>query len=666
MRKQNILILIILCLNCENSEKPDTIRPIINLSSPSDGSTVYEITPIKANVSDNEGIDRVEFYIGAQLVDTISDEPFTHYWNTTTINNGSIRTIQCRAYDTSDNEAISPSINVTINNEGRNPIPVSLSYQTYRDKYNVDLTWTASTDIDFNKYLIQRADSVTSNSIWDCIESTDWPDYNFDENCVITWSTIDTVSFITDTTYSDMSATISNYYVYNIAVLDSANLSSESNLRYFYTRNVESLPITNLIVNNELSVDVEWQQSNEDDFFKYELFKYEENDTLLIFTTYNVSENSYVDENSTEFVSYSYYIRHYDTSLNFTDGNAESISVHLSPATLEVPSEFFSTIQSALNAAEPTDIVLVNDGTYYENLIFPKKNNVKMRSLNGPELTIIDGSRNGAVITVRGFNSVMDTTTSIEGFTIQNAGYIDNSTEPYVLWDGDGSGINLEYNANILLKNNIIRDNYNSCGGGGGIYSYNSSPIIVNNLFIENTAGISPNGEYCGNWYGGGIMAYFGSPQIINCAFIQNKAQHEGGAIRIYETENTEILNCVFFDNQLIGEWDRGSIIEVYGDLMVLEIMNCIFWNSNSNPIDSYYTSPTINISYSLSDFSDSDANYFEGNINNNNPDFIDEIEFRLNNISPCIDSGHPNSQYNDADGSRNDMGIYGGSFGIW
>ena len=52
MRKQNILILIILCLNCENSEKPDTIRPIINLSSPSDGSTVYEITPIKANVSE--------------------------------------------------------------------------------------------------------------------------------------------------------------------------------------------------------------------------------------------------------------------------------------------------------------------------------------------------------------------------------------------------------------------------------------------------------------------------------------------------------------------------------------------------------------------------------------------------------------------------------------
>ncbi|MBL7109515.1 MAG: hypothetical protein ISS11_04655, partial [Candidatus Marinimicrobia bacterium] len=578
----SLLILLILGINCENPEEPDTISPSIDLISPSDGSTVFEITPIKVNVSDNEGIDRVAFYIGAQLTGTISNEPYTYYWNTTAIEDGSIRTIQCRAYDTSDNEAISPSITVNINNEGRDPAPVSLPYQTDTYKYKVELTWTKSTDIDFNQYLIQKADSISFDNIWDCIDFNNWPDYNFDDNCVNTWSIIHTVNSSADTTYSDTSVTLANYYVYKITVLDSADLSSDSNIRYFSTRNVESLPITNLNINNELSVEVEWQQSSEIDFLKYELYRYEENDNVLLLTTHNVSEISYVDENTTEFVSYSYFIRHYDTKLNSADGTSESISVHLSPATLEVPSEIFPTIQSALNAAEPSDIVLVNDGIYYENLIFPDKNNVKLKSVNGPELTIIDGSRNGTVITVRSYDSVMDTTNSIEGFTIQNAGYVDYNTDPNIQWDRDGGGISLEHNANILVKNNVIKDNYNSCGGGGGIYSYQSSPIIVNNIFIENVAGISPNGEWCGNWYGGGIMAYYGSPQIMNCVFKQNKAQHEGGAMRVYETENTKILNCVFFDNQLIGEWNRGSVIEGYGSSMVLDIINCIFWNSNS------------------------------------------------------------------------------------
>lgn len=661
----SLLILLILGINCENPEEPDTISPSIDLISPSDGSTVFEITPIKVNVSDNEGIDRVAFYIGAQLTGTISNEPYTYYWNTTAIEDGSIRTIQCRAYDTSDNEAISPSITVNINNEGRDPAPVSLPYQTDTYKYKVELTWTKSTDIDFNQYLIQKADSISFDNIWDCIDFNNWPDYNFDDNCVNTWSIIHTVNSSADTTYSDTSVTLANYYVYKITVLDSADLSSDSNIRYFSTRNVESLPITNLNINNELSVEVEWQQSSEIDFLKYELYRYEENDNVLLLTTHNVSEISYVDENTTEFVSYSYFIRHYDTKLNSADGTSESISVHLSPATLEVPSEIFPTIQSALNAAEPSDIVLVNDGIYYENLIFPDKNNVKLKSVNGPELTIIDGSRNGTVITVRSYDSVMDTTNSIEGFTIQNAGYVDYNTDPNIQWDRDGGGISLEHNANILVKNNVIKDNYNSCGGGGGIYSYQSSPIIVNNIFIENVAGISPNGEWCGNWYGGGIMAYYGSPQIMNCVFKQNKAQHEGGAMRVYETENTKILNCVFFDNQLIGEWNRGSVIEGYGSSMVLDIINCIFWNSNSNPIDSYYTNPTINISYSLTDFNDSDAIFGNGIIYSD-PLFTDETEFRLNNNSPCINSGDPNSQYNDNDGSRNDMGAYGGPNGNW
>ena len=37
-----------------------------------------------------------------------------------------------------------------------------------------------------------------------------------------------------------------------------------------------------------------------------------------------------------------------------------------------------------------------------------------------------------------------------------------------------------------------------------------------------------------------------------------------------------------------------------------------------------------------------------------------------LDGFSPCIDAGNPLSGYNDADGTRNDMGAYGGPAGVW
>lgn len=452
-----------------------------------------------------------------------------------------------------------------------------------------------------------------------------------------------------------------------ITVLDSADLSSDSNIRYYSTRNVESLPITNLNIINELSVEVEWQQSSENDFMKYELYRYDANDSLLLLTTHNVSEISYLDENTTEFDSYSYFIRHYDTKSNFTDGTPESISVHLSPATLEVPSEYFPTIQSALNAAESSDIVLVDDGIYYEYIVFPEKNNIKLLSRNGPLYTTIDANQSGRVVTVEGF--AHDSTSSIEGFTIQGGGYLEwnppNTNRPY--HSTQGGGIGIYDGAEILIKNNIIENNYNSDGGGGGVYSYESSPTIVNNRFNNNVAGISPNGQYSGNWFGGAVCIYFGNPRILNCTFKNNKAEHWGGALYIYGTENISIVNCVFINNELIGSYNRGSILESndHNQPFTISLINNIYWDSNTDPFSNYYGGVTIEMSYSDYDISDSDVDYLQGNITIN-PSFVNEVEFRLTNNSPCINTGNPNSQYDDTDDSRNDMGAYGGPNGNW
>ena len=39
-------------------------------------------------------------------------------------------------------------------------------------------------------------------------------------------------------------------------------------------------------------------------------------------------------------------------------------------------------------------------------------------------------------------------------------------------------------------------------------------------------------------------------------------------------------------------------------------------------------------------------------------------VNFYLKSASPCRDAGDPDSQYDDLDGTRNDMGIYGGPLG--
>jgi predicted outer membrane repeat protein len=141
--------------------------------------------------------------------------------------------------------------------------------------------------------------------------------------------------------------------------------------------------------------------------------------------------------------------------------------------TILVPSQQ-PTIQAGIDAAVDGDTVLVADGTYTgdgnRDIDFFGKAIVVM-SENGPSNCIIDcdGSEEDGH---RGFYfHGEDSNSVVQSFTITN-GYI-----PY------GGGIGCYSNTTATITGNIITGN-RAREHGGGIYCYNCSPTITNNIIM--------------------------------------------------------------------------------------------------------------------------------------------------------------------------------------
>ena len=169
--------------------------------------------------------------------------------------------------------------------------------------------------------------------------------------------------------------------------------------------------------------------------------------------------------------------------------------------TINIPADY-STIQAGINASTNGDTVLVQPGTYVENINYNGKN-ITVGSLflttadtSYISQTIIDGNQNGSVVT---FESGEDSTAVLTGFTITNG----NSSE------------------------------------GGGICCDHSSPSISNVTITDNTA----------NWRGGGIVCYSNSSPIFNednrCNVYLNNVNNRGcgSDIYLFGTQMTVIVD---------------------------------------------------------------------------------------------------------------------------
>ncbi len=179
------------------------------------------------------------------------------------------------------------------------------------------------------------------------------------------------------------------------------------------------------------------------------------------------------------------------------------------------------TIQAGLNAAMDGDTVLLYDGIYTgggsTSLDFNGKS-VRLMSVNGPEVTIIDceGADRAFILdSSEGPNAV------ISNLTIRNGS------------KNQGASIKIDGSSPTIIG--CVIEGGNAGLAGGGIYcDLGGSPIITDNIFINNIAA-----------EGGAIYCNGASPVIQNNTFVENAATGGGGAIHLRNGSDATISNTI-------------------------------------------------------------------------------------------------------------------------
>ena len=256
----------------------------------------------------------------------------------------------------------------------------------------------------------------------------------------------------------------------------------------------------------------------------------------------------------------------------------------------------YATIQGAIDYANDGETIIVEPGTYNENIEFGGKN-ITLRSIKPQDWavvkqTIIQGDGTRPVVK---FAGTEDPNCLLAGFTITGG------SVPL-----GGGGIRGKWTeatvANCIIKNNTAGTH------GGGIESING--CIDSCIIYANTAGET----------GGGIA--YSNGKIVNCLVYDNRAYDWGGGM---SNCGGDIINCTITAN-FSGDDYCGGLAWCSGT-----ITNCIIWGNGSNPL---YGS--VRPTYSCYP-----GGHESGSINIE-PEFVNESkhDYRLRLGSPCVDAG--------------------------
>ena len=246
-------------------------------------------------------------------------------------------------------------------------------------------------------------------------------------------------------------------------------------------------------------------------------------------------------------------------------------ALFLSAATaipINVPDEY-PTIQAALMAADSSDTVLVQPGTYYENIFWPDVNGIKLISAGDSSNTIIDGGANSSVIYMNPSTATIDSTTEIQGFKITNGGNVTNGGGMFIsnaspvltqLWvtgnsaSNRGGGLYLSGSPTLMYVN--VTGNTASWGGGG-LYIDSGNPTLTRVIVTGNTAES-----------GGGLCIRGGSPTLTDVTVTGNTAGSGGGLL----VSGSATLTHVTVTGNTAGSNGGGLLIGGFSSPMLMDV----------------------------------------------------------------------------------------------
>jgi hypothetical protein len=372
-----------------------------------------------------------------------------------------------------------------------------------------------------------------------------------------------------------------------------------------------------------------------------------------------------------------------NATVRFVSKTGLSIPPYITPETAA------DSIQKCINVCVFGDTIYVANGVYREQVVM----------IDG--LSLIGAGTDSCVVDSRTFpltnnrTITMQDSCLVKGFYILSSNNFDYGFGIYAIGQTGLITKNKFSNANVGIvlweSDAEANDNY-FFNVRAGVYMLNSNSLIRKNLIAMNVEGVDGihiegftniytpviDSNYILNVYDTGIYKFFGARPIIKNNIIELKG---GYGIDMLDSDTTKAFNnliigaytgvnnltptnLLLINNYISGKVGSYGIIgeqnsKIKNNVVTKTNTGISKWGSQE-PVVQFNDSWLNNINYD--GITPDTTNLSVDPMIVNDDSTQGELDFHLQKYSPLIDAGDPNIL--DRDGSRSDIGLYGGPYG--